>query len=109
MSRLVPNLLMLHSNNIEDRINDEVAATGLSKSAVARNAIDRGFSQVMEMSRGQILSMTHNEIKMTELPRISAHLARQTNRMISVFASDMGLPVWRIYSLSIDVGLTVLP
>ena len=105
MSKLIPTLLTLHSKDIEERLVDAAKSKGLSKSAVAREAIDAGFAQVLEMSRGQILTLTHNDVRMTKLPRLSTHLARQTDRIISNFAADLDLPVWRIYSLSIDVGL----
>lgn len=109
MGKLIPNLLVLHSADLEDRLIDETKACGLSKSAVARNAIDRGFPVVMGMSRARILSMTQNDTKVADLPRVGAHLARQTDKAIRGFASDLNIPVWRIYSLSIDVGLDCIP
>lgn len=109
MGKLIPNLLILHSKSLEDRLVDEEKACGLSKSATARHAIDRGFPVVMGMSRAQILSLTHNDIKMTDLPRVGAHLARQTDKSLRGFAADLNIPVWRIYSLSIDVGLDCIP
>lgn len=105
MGKLIPTLLTLHSKDLEERLLDAVQATGLSKSAVARAAINDGFPRVMEMSRGQILAMSHNDLRMTKLPRLSTHLDRRIDRMISDFASALDLPVWRIYSVAIDVGL----
>jgi hypothetical protein len=109
MGKLISNLLILHSKALEDRLVAEAKAAGLSKSATARQAIGQGFATVMEMSRGQILTLTHNDIKMTDLPRVGAHLARQTDKLIRAFASDLNIPIWRIYSLSIDVGLDAIP
>lgn len=105
MGKLTSNLLILHSKELEDRLVAEAKAAGLSKSATARMAINRGFAIVMKMSRGQILTLTHNDIKMTNLPRVGAHLARQTDKLIRGFAYDLNIPIWRIYSLSIDAGL----
>lgn len=107
--RLVPNLLILHSTDLEERLVFEAKATRLSKSAIARQAIDQGFAKVMEMSRAQILSITHNNIKMTDLPRVGAYLTCRTDRLIRNFAADLNIPVWRIYSLSVDTGLDTPP
>lgn len=109
MGKLIPNLLVLHSADLEDRLIDETKACGMSKSSIARDAIDRGFPRVMEMSRGQILSATRNTEKMTVLPRVGAHLARQTDKLIRDFSATLDIPVWRIYSLSIDAGLDCAP
>lgn len=105
MGKLIPTLLTLHSKDLEERLLDAVRATGLSKSAVARAAINDGFPRVMEMSHRQILVMSHNDLRMTKLPRLSTHLDRRVDRIVSGFAADLDLPVWRIYSLAIDVGL----
>lgn len=109
MSKLIPNLLILHSVDLEDRLVAEAKAAGLSKSATARHAIDHGFATVMGMSRSQILTQTHNSLKLIDLPRVGAHLARQTDMLIRSFATDLNIPTWRIYSLSIDVGLDLIP
>lgn len=103
--RLVPNILVLHSTDLEECLIAEAKATGMSKSAVARQAIDHGFARVMGMSRGRILSMTHNDTKMTNLPRVGAHLTFDTDRLIRSYAADLDIPVWRVYSLAIDAGL----
>ncbi len=108
MSKLIPTLLVLHSSDLEERLADEVKFTGHSKSSIAREALDKGFAKVMEMSRGQILELSHNDKKYSKLPRISTFLHFKTDSFISLFASVMNIPVWKIYSLSIDVGLETI-
>lgn len=106
---LVPKLLVLHSVNLEERLVLKAKTIGQSKSAAARAAITEGFPKVIKMGREQILSMTHTTAKVTDLPRVGAYLAPQADILIRAFASDLKIPIWRIYSLSIDVGLDVIP
>lgn len=105
MSKLIPHLLSLHSKVLEDQLVAEAQATGLSKSATARNAVDAGFAQVLELSRGQILALTKTDMPVAKLPRVGAHLSRQTDFSVAVFAKDLELPLWRVYSLAIQLGL----
>ena len=105
--KLIPTILILHSTDLEERLIAESEASGLSKSKTARLAVDRGFAHVLQLSRAQIMARTQTPhgVKLIELPRIASHLTYQTDNLLRSFADGLCVPLWRIYSLSIDFGL----
>lgn len=107
MSCLIPHLLILHSIELEARLNDEAEATGQTKSKTARSAIHTGIPRVLEMSRAEILSRSQHVGRLTKLPRAGIWLERQTEKIVYEFAKDMKVPKWKIYSLAIDVGMDI--
>ena len=109
--KLIPTILILHSKELEERLIDEAEAAGLSKSALARRAVDLGFARVLQLSRRQIMEMTQTPhgIKVIDLPRLGAHLTYQTDNLLRSVADGLRIPLWRVYSLSIEFGLDALP
>lgn len=107
MSLLIPHLLIIHSAELGERIAGEAEAVHQSKSKTARSAIECGLPRVLEMSRSEILARAQNTIKLTELPRESVWLQRQTEKVIADFARDLKIPKWKIYSLAIEAGMDV--
>ncbi|OIO75092.1 MAG: hypothetical protein AUJ57_00800 [Zetaproteobacteria bacterium CG1_02_53_45] len=107
MSCLIPHLLILHSAELEARLNDEAEATGQTKSKTARSAIDTGIPRALEMSRAEILVRSQHIERLTKLPRAGVWLERQTEKVVFDFANDLKIPKWKIYSLAIDVGMDI--
>lgn len=105
--KLIPTILILHSKDLEERLIDAAEAAGLSKSAMARQAVDKGFAHVLELSRGQIMAMTQTAhgVKLISLPRVGSHLTYQTDNLLRSVADGLSIPLWRVYSLSIEFGL----
>jgi len=97
--------LLLHSFDLKEKIDGIASDSGDSKSKIIRLAVDAGFPSVMLMSRQQIISLTAGDCKYLMLPRVSASVELATDLSIEDFAIELELPVWRIYSLSIEIGL----